>query len=658
MNKKVVLVGNQNVGKTSLFNLLSGANQKTGNYPGVTVSKKSGSFKIDHLSIELIDLPGIANLNPTSLDEELVLNYLLTEDLSDALVLFVASAIDLKNSLYLFSQVKDLGFSTALAINFEDQAVKKGIKIDTEKLSENLKCPVILFSARKNSGIKKIHELIKQDIPVKKLPVNYTKSEDQWENYQSFIKELNETNDKKLKRQEAILRHQAIEKWLKNAVTISKSDATDITSSLDKLFLHPFFGYVIFATILLLIFQSVFWIASFPMDWIDLGMGNLIEMSREALPKGMLSDLIRDGLLTGIAGVVIFIPQIAILFFFFGLLEETGYMSRAVFLMDKVMEKVGMNGKSVVPLISSFACAVPSIMATRTIANQKERLITILVAPLITCSARIPVYTVIIYVIIPEESFLGFGLQGLMLFAMYLLGVITTFIAAWVFKKIIKTKYKKFFIIPMPDYLVPNFKNIGYNVWNNTKSFVLNAGKIIVAVTIIIFLLQSYGNQRYQQAEQIVLTDNSIPDEQKERAINKIKSENSYLAAIGQTIEPVIRPLGYDWKMGIGVLASIAAREVFVGTMLVVYGSEEDLEDEKYISQIFAKQTHARTGKKAYNFATGLSLLLFYAFSLQCMSTIAVTYKETQSLKWTAIQFIYMTGLAYIAALIAYQLLK
>lgn len=668
---KVALIGNANVGKTTIFNQLCGLNQKTGNYPGVTVDKKKGQFKFQNNEVEVVDLPGFTSLNPTSKDEELVVEFLEKSYKENSIdkVVYVANANDFKKSLYLLTQVKDLGFPCMLVINMNDVALKKGIHIDKNKLSELLNIPVELISARSKNEIENLKEIILKEVAISSIDLNVFSKEEYHQEIKDYtlkIKEKNEyrsflalaKDNPELRKKEPILRYQYVNKLIEKAFHIDKEKAQDLTTKLDKILLHKFFGYVIFLLILFLIFQSVFWLASYPMDWIDMGMGWLKDSVASSLPEGMLNDLLVNGVLEGLGGVVIFIPQIAILFLFFSLMEESGYMARVVYLMDKFMQKLGMSGKSIIPIVGSFACAVPSIMSTRTIQNYKERLITILVSPLITCSARIPVYTVIISIIIPEENWLGFNLQGIVLFGMYLLGVVTMILGALVFKWIIKSKYKSFFILEMPDYLVPNLRSVGLQVWNNSKSFVWNAGKVIVAVTIIIFVLQSNGNNVYKQADHYVATQNWT-EEDKADAASQLKEQNSYLAIGGKFIEPVIKPLGYDWKVGIGVLASIAAREVFVGTMLVVYGgTEEEEEDDLLIADRLRQQVNENTGERTFNFATGISLLLFYAFSLQCISTIAVTYKETQSLKWTSIQFLYMTGLAYLAAFIAYQVLS
>ena len=680
MNKiEVALIGNPNVGKTTLFNKLCGVNQKTGNYTGVTIDKKKGEFEFKNTKIQLIDLPGFSSLNPKSKDEELVLEFLIEKYTSNKIdkILFVADATNFKKNLYLLTQIRDLGYEIVLAINLIDVAKKQGIFFDIPTLKEELGVEIIEISARKGNGVDDLkNSLISQKTTPEQLEITYLKEENHAvlkeiakENnirnlYATFFQIINgqitytkEIEVKKWQNKEAILRYQNINKIVSKTVRTDKSKASDLTSRLDKFFLHKIGGYLIFFLILLVIFQSVFSLASYPMDLIDSSFAWLSEKAGTLLPSGRFSDLISEGLIPGIGGVAIFVPQIVILFFFFALLEESGYMSRIVFLMDKSMQKIGMSGKSIVPLISSFACAVPAIMASRTIENKRDRLITILVAPLLTCSARLPVYTILIGLLVPNDYYYGISIQALILLGMYFVGIFMTVLAALVFKIFIKSKYKSFFILEMPQYLRPNFKNILYTVWENSKSFVVNAGKIIVAASVILYVLATTGGADFKNAENYVTeTYQELNSKEKQEKVASIQLEKSYLGMLGKSIEPAIEPLGYDWKIGIALISSIAAREVFVGTISIIYNinSEEDLT----IMQRLATEKNANTGNLTFNFATIISLLLFYAFSLQCMSTIAITYKETKSVKWTAIQFIYMTALAYFVALIAYQILK
>ena len=670
--RKIALIGNPNLGKTTLFNSLCGLRQKTGNYPGVTVDKKKGKFKHQGKEIELIDLPGINSLFPKSKDEELVVDYLLntSQDQRPEKLIVMASAINLKRTLYLFDQIRDLDIPVILVINLIDVAKKQGIAIDINKLSKVFGVEVIAISAKKNQGIDSLKDVLTKDIEVIKRVPHFAEEETldklgkASNSYKKFLTytngkagDLTAAEQKKWRTNESILRYKYLNILLEDSVSQDKSKATDFTTKADKILVHPIFGYIIFGMIMLLIFQSIFWLASYPMDWIDTSFAWLSEVSSNALPRGYFSDLLTQGIIPGVGGVVIFVPQIAILFFLFSILEESGYMQRIVYLMDRFMQKFGMSGKSVVPMISGLACAIPAIMAARTIENNKERLITILITPLLTCSARIPVYVVIIALVIPDDAMIGiFNAQGIALMGMYFLGVLLSLISALVFKWILKTDFKSTLVIDMPTYLMPDFKNVFISVWNNSKAFVWNAGKIILATSIILFVLATNGGQEFKNAEDKVATEFShLNEEEQALEVSSIQLESSYLGTIGKSIEPAIKPLGYDWKIGISLITSLAAREVFVGTMSTIYAINS--EEEMTIRDRLKSQKKA-DGSMVFGFATSISLLLFYAFALQCFSTVAVTYKETKSIKWTSIQFLYMTALAYFSALIAYQLLS
>ncbi|MGV6862459.1 MAG: ferrous iron transport protein B [Putridiphycobacter sp.] len=680
---KIALVGNPNIGKTTLFNRLCGLTQKTGNYPGVTVDKKRGKFTYDDTEFEVIDLPGINSLYPKSKDEELVINYLENfenEDYPDKIIVTV-SALHLKRNLYLFHQIKDLEIPVVLAINMTDIAEKRGIFVDEKAMSALFQCPVIKVSAKTGMGFDDLKEtLFKEDVS-QPIPVTYTKDfseeelsalqlqHDKLTKYHCFLAVTNhqldlegilddkKTTPRKLRIDESILRYKHIRSYFDEVVKIDTSKAVDFTSKADRILLHPVWGYLIFLLVMFTIFQSLFVFASYPMDWIDQGINWLAESSKNLMPAGYFNDLITDGIIPGIGGVVIFIPQIAILFLFFSFLEESGYMSRIVFLMDKMMQRFGMSGKSVVPLMSSFACAIPGILASRTIENKKERLITIMVSPLLTCSARLPVYVVLISLIVPDEFYGPFSLQGLVMTGMYLLGIFTSLLAAMVFKWILKGNYKSTLLLEMPQYLWPNGKNILIKMWENVSSFVVNAGKIILASSVILFVLATQGGAEFDNAYDIVKNQNPpLTETALDNEVKAFQLENSYLGQLGKTIEPTIEPLGYDWKIGIALISSLAAREVFVSTMSTIYSIKSD-ENLTIINRL---KQEKKPGSNAlvFNFATSISLLLFYAFSLQCLSTVAVTYKETKSLKWTIIQFAYMSIFAYLASLTAYQLLS
>ncbi len=695
----VALVGNPNTGKTSLFNQLTGLNQKVGNYPGVTVDRVEGFCSFNNTSCRIIDLPGTYSINPNTLDESIVLETLINEKNPDHpnVVVVVADINNLKRNLFLFSQIKDLGIPTILAINMADEMEKKGISIDIDTLQKELKSDVVLISARKNIGI----ELLKQriinpkitnnnslsdfsdridktffkkietdfsDLPLYKAWLYITQCNDLSifnKDYQEKIEKLREDEEKlsKLQHKETVLRYQFINHVLKKTYKKDIQKAKDIRSILDKILMHRIFGYVIFIVILFLIFQSVFTLAQIPMDFIDRSFTSLNSWASLQLPKGMLSSLISEGIIPGISGIVIFIPQIVILFLMVSILEETGYMSRVVFLMDKIMRRFGMSGKSVVPLISGTACAIPAIMASRNISGWKERLITVLVTPFVTCSARIPVYAIIIALVIPKKNFYGVGLQGLTLFLLYFLGFAAALTSAYILNKILKVKNKSYFVIEMPNYKIPSAKNVFYTILEKTKAFIFGAGKIILALSIVLWFLATNGPENtFGKAESIIekeikLENNSISKTQKKQKLATYKLENSYIGILGKTIEPVIKPLGYDWKIGIALISSFAAREVFVGTLATIY-SVENSDNQKSITQKLGAEINPNTGEKLFDLPVGMSLLIFYVFAMQCVSTLAIVRKETQSWKWPLYQLIGMTGMAYLFAFITYTVLS
>ncbi|WP_392349016.1 ferrous iron transport protein B [uncultured Polaribacter sp.] len=696
---KVALIGNPNTGKTSLFNQLTGLTQKVGNYPGVTVDKKQGTCKLSATqNAVIIDLPGTYSINPTSVDESIVLKTLLKKDIKESpdVILVVADVENLKRNLLLFSQIKDLEIPTVLAINMVDQMTRKGISIDLTALKEELNTEVVLISARKNQGIEAVKAaIIKCHVAAKATPMcdnkkidpayfeelkainpNYTLYElwlmvtqknfpeeitkQEKEKLLSFNKDVSKL--KKYQHKETIYRYQEINKILKNTYLVDKSKAKDLRAKLDKVFTHRIFGYFIFLLVLLLIFQSIFDWSSLPMDLIDTTFAELSDFARSNLPTGVLSDLIVEGIIPGIGGVIIFIPQIAILFLFIAVLEETGYMSRVVFLMDKIMRRFGMNGKSIIPLISGTACAIPAIMATRTISSWKERLITILVVPFTTCSARLPVYAILISLIIPDTKIFGFyNLQAFTLLMLYALGFVTAILAAYILQKTLKIKSNSFFVVEMPNYKLPSVKNVLFDVLEKTKAFVLGAGKIILALSVVLWFLASNGPESYKNAEQNTIekvANQNLGTDELQQKIAAVKLENSYIGIMGKSIEPAIRPLGYDWKIGIALITSFAAREVFVGTLATIYSVGSDDENTTTIKEKMRSEINPATGKKIFNFPAGMSLLVFYAFAMQCMATLAIVKRETKTWKWPLIQLFGMTGLAYVCSLIVFQILK
>ncbi|MDQ1088387.1 ferrous iron transport protein B [Siphonobacter sp. SORGH_AS_1065] len=700
-NPKIALVGNPNCGKTSLFNALTGLRQKTGNFPGVTVDRKIGVTRLDKTTeVDVIDLPGTYSLYPKSLDEQVVLDILANPASKDypEVVVMVADASNLKRNLLLFSQVSDLGFHTILALNMVDVAEAHGLTINADLLSERLGVPVVLINAKSEEGLENLKFAIKGELiehselpkPVLRLD---TVSKEFIQEIKSQFKVANDylamlmagqieklrflTSENRTLLVDINRRHsfQQVDFQTKETVnrykilgaiadeSIRKKDdkpQETFTQKLDKILLHPIWGYASFFAILFLIFQSIFSLAEYPMDWIDSGMASLNEWLKSNLPEGLLTSLLTDGLVAGIGGVVVFIPQIAFLFTFISLLEESGYMARVMVLMDKLMRKVGLNGRSVVPLISSVACAVPAIMGSRTIQSWKDRLITIMVTPLMSCSARLPIFTIMIGLVIPERTILGiFNLQGLALMLLYLLGFVSALLSAWVMKNLMKVKERSFFIMEMPVFQLPRVDHVVMAVWNAVKAFVLEAGKVIVAISIILWVLASYGpGDSMEQAEQQIIKENpTLSQEELGNAIASAQLETSYAGRFGHFIEPAIRPLGYDWKIGIALLTSFAAREVFVGTMSTIYSLGGD-DDTDTVKNKMRTEINPETGGPRFTPAVAFSLLIFYVFAMMCMSTLAATYRETKSWFYPAVQFTYMTAIAYVAAWITFQSLS
>ncbi len=699
-NINVALIGNPNTGKTSVFNQLTGLNQQVGNYPGITVEKKIGFCRLpNNVRANILDLPGTYSLNASSIDENVVIELLLNKNdkLYPDVALVVSDVENLKRNLLLFTQIKDLEIPVILVINMADRMKHKGITLDIAYLEQRLNTKIALVSTRQKTGIEELNNLIATYKTLSTEPCLNASSIDPdyfnslrkafpnqllyklWLVITQDVNFLNlERNEirgtftkshsdlKRLQQKETIKRYQFINDVLKVGQTIDEASARDFRGRLDRVLTHKVWGYVVFFGILFAIFQSIFDWSSVPMDFIDSQFAGLSATVNESMPPGMLTSLIAEGIITGIGGILIFIPQIAFLFLFISVLEESGYMSRVVFLMDRIMRKFGLSGKSVVPLISGTACAIPAIMATRNIENWKERLITILVTPFTTCSARLPVYAIIIALIIPNRRILGFlNLQGLTLMLLYMLGFGMAIVSAWILNRVLKIKSKTFFIVEMPNYKLPLIKNVALNVLEKTKAFVFGAGKIILAISIVLWFMASYGpGENFDRADEIVAAeaslsdDPSIPDEAElENRVASYKLENSYIGIMGKAIEPVIAPLGYDWKIGIAVLSSFAAREVFVGTLATIY-SVGNSDNEETIKEKMTEERRADTGLPVFNFATGISLLLFYAFAMQCASTLAVTKKETNGWKWPTVQLVLMSGFAYVTALAAYQFLK
>lgn len=612
---KVVLAGNPNCGKSSLFNQLTELKQKITNVPGTTIENKVGHVSVSGKEIEITDTPGTYSFNPKSLDEKEAVKVFF-ESPPPQTILYIADAANLKRNLFYFSQLAQHKIPMVLVLNMLDIADFKGFEINVDRLEKELGIRVYKINARTGEGTDEIKKAI---------------AEDQFVPHYEFGSEHDHTHE---------THYEAIARLL-NKTTTLKTKRELISNKIDAYATHPVLGYLLFLVVLLVIFQSVFTLAAYPMDWIENGFSSFSEFLSNTLADGWLKKLIINGLVAGIAGVVVFVPQIAILFFFMGLLEDTGYMARVSFIMDKMLRGLGLSGKSVVPLLSGAACAIPAIMSTRNIENWKDRLITIMVTPLMSCSARLPVYTLLISMAIPSTMIAGFiNLQALVMLAMYVLGTAAALVAAVVFKWIIKHDIPSYFIMELPIYHTPRWNNIWINCWQKSLSFIKEAGKVILIVSVVLWFLASYG-----------------PKPEKSISIQEsVTLEQSYAGHFGKVIEPSIKPIGFNWKIGIALITSFAAREVFVGTMSTIYsvGDEENFEQ---IREKMRKDT-LRSGEPVYSLAVVLSLMVFYAFAMQCMSTLAVVYKETQSWKWPTIQFVYMTALAYVSSWIVFNLFQ
>jgi ferrous iron transport protein B len=701
---KVALVGNPNSGKSTLFNALTGLNQKTGNFPGVTVDKKSGYTRLNNqVTAEFIDLPGTYSLYPKSLDERVAFEVLCDVNNADHpdVTIIVADASNLKRNLFLVSQIIDLKIPVILALNMMDMVEKEGDVIDAIRLSEKLGVRVVGISARSKDGVEALKEALLQPLPVplydfidiKKIApeaiekvksvMNLTSDFYAFQiiNNLSDITYINnkETQRKitnalntliidtnKLQSLESVERYKVINRIVEECITHKSAIKTQsFTQKLDGILTHRIWGYLIFLTVLFFIFQTIFFLAAYPMDWIEGMFVSLSEFTTNLLPKGELNNLMVNGIIAGLSGVVIFVPQIALLFTFIAILEDTGYMARVSFIMDKLMRRFGLNGRSVIPLISGVACAVPAIMSARTISSWKERMITILVTPLMSCSARLPVYTLLISLVVPPNKTVAFfNYQGLILMVLYLIGFIAAIGAAWILKWILKAREKSYFIMELPVYRTPQWRTVGLTIYDKVKMFLFDAGKVIIAISVILWFLTSHApGNKFAEIEKkyaaIVLTDSTTIGIQEEldAKMASEKLETSYAGMLGKTIEPTIKPLGFDWKIGISLITSFAAREVFVGTMATIY-SAGNSDNTQTIREKMQAEKNPTTGLPTFSVAVGFSLMIFYAFALQCMSTLAVVYRETKNWKWPTLQFFFMGALAYISSFVVYQLLK
>ena len=705
MHKKVniALVGNPNCGKSSLFNELTGLNQKIGNFPGVTVEKKSGLCKLSpETEATFIDLPGTYSLYPRRADEWVAYRVLLQEDKEAVpdMILLVADASNIRRNLLFCSQIIDLKIPVVVALTMMDIAKEKGIRIDVPSLEIELGVPVVMVNPRKQKGItelkKTIEQKIEQQTPASTTEFIYNSMLapkaiasvksifPDISNYKAIhylinheglglsesisrqienIEKENKFNATKTQAEEILQRYARIKHIMQHSVAeedpLKKSL---LTNRIDNVLLHKHWGYIILLSVLFVLFQSIFWIAQYPMAAIEWVFGLASSWFTKILPSNMLSDLFINGILAGLSGIMVFVPQIMILFGLITLLEDSGYMARISFLTDKLMRKVGLNGKSVMPMISGFACAVPAIMSTRNIENRKERLLTILVTPLMSCSARLPVYTILIALVIPAKTYLGFiSLQGMVMMFLYLFGTAMALVVSWVLKRFIHSVEKSFFILELPIYRGPRWKNVLYTMLEKAKIFVFDAGKVIMLISLLLWVLSSFGPSTKMKAVETKF-ENAISQhpEQKEQLNREKKTallQQSYAGVIGRSIEPAIAPLGFDWKIGIALITSFAAREVFVGTMATLYSVEESADENNPTLRNKMAAARREDGTPVYTLPTGLSLLIFYVLAMQCMSTIAVVKRETGGWKWAVIQFLYMTGLAYLFSLLVFQLL-
>lgn len=743
--RRIALAGNPNVGKTTLFNALTGLRQKVANYPGVTVERKSGRLAGAE-NAEVVDLPGTYSLNPKSMDERVAYDVLVGRMPGEAapdVVVCIVDATNLERNLYLVTQVLDLGLPAVVALNQMDAAEEAGLEIDVEKLEKKLGVPVVPMVARRGEGLDALREAI-EDVPeppeapgwalmpavapkvdelaerlgeeAPDVPARRRRFEalgaltsdlllDVWAERAPAFHEAVLDVRAELEEKKAPYRHAEMMGrygWLSplvGEVVVRRKDPSERTLSdkLDAVLTHRIAGPLIFVGVLALIFQAVFTWAVPLMEGLEAAVAGLGELTRAALPDGMAQDLLVEGVIAGVGNVLIFLPQILLLFFFLGLMEDTGYMARTAFIMDRLMRRMGLSGGSVVPLLSSYACAIPGIMAARTLANERDRLITIMVAPLMTCSARLPVYTLFIAAFIPAGALFGvFGYQGIAMLSLYLLGTVMAFVAAWVLKRFVFKGDASMFMMELPPYRAPRMRQVLWRMVDRAKAFVVRAGKIIFGLSIVLWFLASYPKaepdpalaaQRQAAEAQYAATLDSlgaggaeagadvsagemvaegpqdavtaeaadgrdlrlqaVADEEAGRQIRQ-----SFIGRLGRAIEPVMRPLGFDWKISAGLVSAFAAREVIVSTLATIYSAGRD---EGVLLREALKADTYPNGEPVYTPLVAVSLMVFFVFALQCMSTLAIARRETNSWKWPAVMWLYMFVLAYAFSLLVYQ---
>lgn len=632
----IALAGNPNAGKTTLFNSLTGLKQKVANYPGVTVERKEGPWALNGSTARLIDLPGLYSLDATSLDEKIASEIIRGQQPGipkpDAIVA-VVDATNLERNLYLVTQLFEFGIPVVIALTMVDVFERQKHEIDVEMLSTLLKAPIVGVNARSGRGMEGLAEAVSSVIGTKP-PIPY---------------ELEGAVDDAEPHARIFSRYKFISNAVQESVWHSDQKQHLLSEKIDRVLTHKFFGLVILVAILLLVFQTIFSWASLPMDLLEQGFGSAADLVRGQMPPGILTDLVADGILAGVGGVVIFLPQILLLFFFISLLEDSGYMARAAFLLDKLMSSVGLHGKAFLPLISSFACAIPGIMATRTIESRRDRFATIMIAPFMSCSARLPVYTLMIATFFAGQTVFGFlSLGAVLMLAMYTLGVAVAIVVAFILKQTLLKAPPPPFLMELPPYRMPNLRTVFQNMITRAWLFLKRAGTVILAISIILWALMYFP----RSTDPVVVAP---LDEQQAMLPESEQLKNSFAGRLGHAIEPVIQPLGFDWKIGVALIASFAAREVLVSTLSIIYnvGKDENEESETLIGAVRDAKTD--DGRPVWTPLTALSLMVFFVLAMQCMSTLAVVRRETNSWRWPLFMFAYMTAIAYLGALLTYQ---